>query len=455
MEKNQRRILCSGFTTREDGVWNQRAFHLTPSRLPADLVLCDSVEQRFEGWGGCFNELGWQALNRLDEAERNAVLDDLFLPNRLGLIRCRVPIGASDYALDWYSCDETPGDLELKHFSIERDRRMLIPYIREALRRQPDLKLFASPWSPPTWMKSPPVYNYGSLSRDPSVRDAYARYLLSFVRAYQTEGLPLDQLHVQNEPVSTQKFPSCVMTGVELRDFIRDHLGPVFERADRPAAIWLGTLNGPETDNRWSWTQYGHYAALVLHDPRARRHIAGIGYQWAGKNAVQKTRWAWPDLPLMQTENECGNGANDWAFAWYLCEQILHYLLNDAVAYVWWNMALEPGGESTWGWKQNALVTCDPSTRRAIWNPDSVVLRHFATALRPGSRRIVTTGSWTPLTVAAQHDDGMCSVVVRNPFPEAATLRLGLESDVFAVDLPADSLSTIHLKQEGRRHDEE
>ena len=112
---------------------------------------------------------------------------------------------------------------------------------------QPELRLIASPWSPPTWMKQPRVYNNGVLRWEPEILEAYALYLLRFVQAYQAEGLPVQQLHVQNEPNSDQKFPSCVWTGAKMRDFIRDFLGPRFREAGADCEIWAGTIESPDT----------------------------------------------------------------------------------------------------------------------------------------------------------------------------------------------------------------
>ncbi len=143
-----------------------------------------------DGFGGCFNELGYQALSHLTEDERNQILDALFFNNgdcRFSI--CRLPIGASDYALEWYSLNDTPEDYDMRDFSIERDKKYIIPYIREALKRNPDLKLFASPWSPPTWMKHPKAYNYGTLRWEPKVLEAYALYFVKFVQAYEQEGI--------------------------------------------------------------------------------------------------------------------------------------------------------------------------------------------------------------------------------------------------------------------------
>src|SRR5436190_4177360 len=176
-----------------------------PTDASPQLTVTNNHQQTIEGFGGCFNEIGWQALQALSEEHRTQVLRDLFDPvSGCGYRLCRVPVGANDFALEWYSHNEHDGDFTMEHFSIARDHQYLIPYIRAAMAIQPDLQMFASPWSPPTWMKSPRAYNYGVLRWEPEILEAYALYLLRFVQAYQEEGLPLRQLHVQNEPNSDQ-----------------------------------------------------------------------------------------------------------------------------------------------------------------------------------------------------------------------------------------------------------
>ena len=281
-----------------------------PTEASPQLSVTHHRQQTIDGFGGCFNEIGWRVLEALSEDRRTQILRDLFDPaSGCGYRLCRVPIGANDYALEWYSHNECDGDLAMEHFSIARDHRYLIPYIRAAMSIQPDLRLFASPWSPPTWMKQPRVYNYGVLRWEPEILKAYALYLLRFVQAYQAEGLPVHQLHIQNEPDSDQKFPSCIWTGAKMRDFIRDYLGPRFRQTGVACEIWAGTIERPD---------YDAWAHTILVDPHARAFVSGVGYQWAGKGAVQRTHQSWPALRLLQTESECGDGTNTWDYAHYV-----------------------------------------------------------------------------------------------------------------------------------------
>ena len=401
----------------------------------ANLCWDGTRDQVWEGFGGCFNELGWRALGALRAADRNAIMDALFDRNdgcRFNL--CRLPIGASDYAAEWYSHNEVPGDLAMKHFSIARDEQYLIPYIRLALKRRRDLKLFASPWSPPTWMKSPPVYNYGTIVWQPDVLQSYALYFAKFVEAYRRAGIAVHQVHMQNEPLADQKFPSCLWKGAQMREFIRDYLAPTFRRRRLPCELWLGTLN---TDD------FNGYPLAVLTDPVAQRHVAGISFQWAGKGAVQRAHACWPDLRLMQSENECGDGRNTWEYAAYIFGLMQHYIANGVNAYVYWNMVLEDGGVSTWGWKQNSMVTIDVPRRKARFTPEFYVMKHFARFVDPGAVRLGLTGDWAGNAVAFANPCGGRVVVVQNPLPEARKLLFVEDRIRFAAKLPADSINTF------------
>ncbi len=433
--------------TDEIGPWRElSAPEAATSGSPADLSISDDYTVTWQGFGGCFNELGWRALQHLAGPAREAVFDRLFHPaGELRLQHCRVPIGGNDYSEDWYSLDETPNDFALAHFSLERDRRALLPYVRAALARQPGLTLFASPWSPPTWMKQPPVYNGGKLIGTKENLDAYARYLAKFVTAYAAEGVKIQQLHVQNEPTSSQKFPSCVMTGEELRVFIGGHLGPVFRELGCDAEIWLGTINGPEGDFRSFNQGFNDYAFTVLQDAAARAFVRGISYQWGGKFVVWRTRLAYPEMPIVQSENECGDGTNSWRYAWYVADLFHHYLAQDVSAYCYWNMVLEPRGESTWGWAQNSLLTVNPETKSLIVNPEYHILRHYSAFIQRGDRRRHCERPWAANAVAFANAQNETTLVVRNPFADPREIEIACNGRRWRVALPARSLNTVLL----------
>ncbi len=421
-------------TSHPDGTWAPLPGYAVKQH--PDLELGDVLTPKFKGFGICFNELGWQALSHLDDERRDQVLALLFdTKTGCGLAYNRIPIGANDFALDWYSHNEIADDFAMAHFSVDRDERAILPYLRaaQAVLGRP-MTLFASPWCPPTWLKSPPVYNFGGLAWTHTHRQAYALYLVRFVQAYAARGITIDSLHVQNEPDSNQKFPSCLWTGEQLRDFIRDDLGPALNTAGLATQIWLGTIER---------ASYNDWIAPTLEDAQARSLITGVGFQWAGKGAIQRTRLAAPDLALIQTESECGDGTNSWDQAHAIFDLVQHYLSNGAEAYCFWNAVLNTGGLSTWGWRQNALFSVDPENRTVQANPEFHLLRHLSGFLQPGAAVISATGRAAASALIFRNPDGSHVVVLQNKgaLPLARTVRLG--NDTIRVDLPPRSFVTI------------
>jgi glucosylceramidase len=395
-------------------------------------------DQTWSGFGGCFNEMGWKQLSVLDESARRGVLEALFgRDDGCGLTACRVPIGANDYALSWYSLDEVDGDFAMDHFSIDRDKGCLIPYIRAALEVNPDITLFASPWSPPTWMKTPAAYNYGTLNRTEKNLQAYAVYFRKFVEAYAAEGITVRAVYVQNEPNSDQKFPSCIWTGAEMRDFIKGYLGPEFERAGLACTIGAGTIER-EDFNAWPLT--------IMSDEACRTYVGEIGFQWAGKGAVQRTHQAWPELPLVQTENECCGGANSWSDAEHVFGLLQHYITNGVSVYAYWNMALPPGGRSTWGWPQNAMITVDAAAATVTHNPEFYVMKHFARFIRAGAVRHVLAGPWSANAVCLENTDGSFAYVVSNPLDTAQDIIVEGTGGNHCLSMESRSFATLVIE---------
>jgi glucosylceramidase len=391
-------------------------------------------KQKIRGFGGCFNELGAIALEKLDENERERAFDALFGDGGCAFDFCRLSIGANDFAETWYSYNETGGDYEMKNFSIDYDRKRIIPYIKEGLKRKPGMEFFASPWSPPSWMKFPKSYNYGTLVQTRENLAAYALYFRKYLEAYKAEGINVSQIHVQNEPASSQKFPSCIWTGEEFRKFIAEYLG---DELNGLADIWLGTINGPEIDQRALYTRYNDYAGYVLKDKKCRELIKGVSYQWAGKFAVQQTRDDYPDLELIQSESECGGGDNSWEYAMYIFEMARHYFRNGVSAYVYWNMALPAAQESTWGWKQNSLITSNAG--KAVYNPEFYLMKHLSRFVKKGARYLSVKGPWSSNTIAFKNPDGQVVTVTANPYNNAETIVIGPNS----YELPPMSFNTI------------
>lgn len=423
---------------------------------PPDIMLgTQAAGPAIEGFGACFNELGWDALALLEPADREAIFEELFGRDGARFTLCRMPIGANDFSRDWYSYDETSDDFALDHFSVARDETSLIPFIRAALRRRPDLRLWASPWSPPSWMKrnrhyasvpnrpgSPPnglrpdqVGHEGQdmFILEPRYLDAYAHYFGRFIDAYAARGIRIGMVMPQNEFNSAQPFPSCCWTPEGLAAFI-PHLGREMQR--RGVDIFFGTLE--RSDETMLET--------VLCDPAAGRFIKGVGVQWAGKGAIEFIHRDYPKLRLYQSEQECGDGRNDWRYCRYTWSLMKHYLRNGASGYDYWNIALQEGGVSRWGWAQNSLVTVDQHRRAWRFNAEYWLMKHLSHFVRPGAVRIDAL-SYTGYDemLAFRNPDGAQVMVVQNPMSDPMPLRVGLGGVQISFTLPPDSFSTLVL----------
>jgi len=142
--------------------------------------------------------------------------------------------------------------------------------------------------------------------------------------------------------------------------------------------IWAGTIERAD---------YDAWAHTILVDPRARPFVSGVGHQWVGKGAVQRTHQSWLGLRLLQTECECGDGSNTWDYAHYVFTLLHHYLCNGVNGFVYWNMVLPAGGRSTWSWTQNSMITVDTTQQTVTYNRELYVMKHLAHFVAPGSVR--------------------------------------------------------------------
>lgn len=412
------------------------------------LTLTGEKRQTVLGFGGCFNELGWEALGLADKNQKEAFIEELFSKDKCDFNYGRIPIGANDFSMEWYSCDETEDDYELKHFTIERDKKYTIPFIREAMKYQPDFTLFASPWSPPAWMKTKKAYNYGRIRMEDAVLKAYAKYFVKFVEAYKNEEIPVSQIHVQNEPMADQKFPSCLWSGENMRDFIKDYLGPAFEQSGLPTELWLGTINGPFIDfmmpQAAPFSQfYDQFANTILSDEKARNYLTGVGLQWGGKHVVQQISASYPEMRFMQTESECGDGRNTWEHMEYIFNQMWFYFRNGAERYTYWNMALQDGGVSTWGWEQNSLCTVNPETGELIRQPEFYLMKHLSHFVKKGAKVLSTAGHFTSNTIAFENPDGSIILVVGSSMKHQRSFTFEHGEKSFSAIIPPHSIHTF------------
>jgi glucosylceramidase len=444
--------------TTKDRPWQERTGPVLGALtgMPDVFVLLDDPGQTVEGFGAAFNELGWTSLSALDQQQREEILRELFAPGvGANLTIGRVPIGANDFSRDWYSYDEVDGDLALEHFSIDNDLDTLVPFIQAAQAHQPDLAVWASPWSPPTWMKT--NRHYAGALPHPAFQSvenglrpdqtgaegtdmfrleepylaAYAQYFARFVDAYRELGIPIGMVMPQNEFNSPQVFPSCTWTPEGLARFIR-HLGPTMR--DRDVDVFLGTLERADDT----------IVHAVLSDPVAAQYVAGVGLQWHGKGAIPFLHHDRPDLRLYQTEQECGDGRNDWRFARYAWTMLKTYFDHGVNAYLYWNISLETGGVSRWGWAQNSLVTVDSETKSYAFTHEYHLLKHVSHFVAPGAV-VVPSSSFSGYEnlLVFRNPDGSVVLVMHNDSAEEMPVRVLVGDDLLTVALPPDSFNTI------------
>ena len=395
----------------------------------------EEERQKIRGFGTCFSELSALALNGLSESEKSSFLDELFDADKCNFNYCRTPIGASDFSVDFYSYNETDGDYGMKNFSIERDKKLLIPLIMEGVKRQKNMQMFASPWCPPLWLKTKRAYSNGTFNMTKENLAAYALYFKMYIEAYKNEGIPLIQVCPQNEPCSNQVFPSCIWTGHELAEFIGGYLGDAI--GGLGVDIVFGTINGPETDFRKLYTRYSDYLGCAMHDERARKYIKAVAYQWAGKYALLETHDDYPELEIIQSESECGDGENSWDHMMYVFEMMRQYFRLGASSYVYWNLALEGESSSTWGWRQNSLIHV--VNGKGILTPEFYLMKHFSHFVKRGARYLKLKGEYSSSVAAFKNPDGTLVAVAANPYYEEIVITLNGSS----YSLPPRSINTI------------
>jgi glucosylceramidase len=442
-------------TTTDAARWTSEAsVAITPTAAAATHVDLDTATkyQTMDGFGGAFNELGWKALLVLQPAARDSVIASLFdTVAGCRFVMGRMPIGSSDYCLDkvpldylsydhtpdWYSLDEVNNDTLMTNISVARDSAYLLQYIKAAMKFKPSLKIWGSPWSPPTWMKTNHTYNNGSLTWTPTICRAYALYLEKAVQLYKAQGINFFALSFQNESTQQPVYPGCTWTQNQHRDFIKLYLGPRFTDDNIDCEIWTPTMNCSDMS----------YFTPMLGDPLCASFITTVCFQWQGKAVLDQlnTTYPYPKFKFYQTEQECGGGETGPALWTYAVANVFYnmkfYIDRFASSYMQWNMVLAPSGKSSWGWPQNAMITIDTTNKKVSYNPQYYVAKHFSFYVQPGAKRIKSSGNFGD-QVAFQNPDGSIVVVFSNNNTSPTPLGITFGSNMINVTLPPNSFST-------------
>ena len=409
------------------------------------IAVNDAVQfQEIDGFGASLTDSSaWLFSQKLTEAQRKETIEKLFDPVKgIGLSVLRQPMGASDFALAAYSYDDVAAgetDPELKKFSIEHDRAYILPILREALAANPNLKIIASPWSPPAWMKTSDSMIQGALL--PSAYAPYARYFVKYVQAYEAAGVPIFGITMANEPLNIPNdYPGIGMTAVEQTAFLRDHLGPAFREAGLKTKIMV-------FDHNWDLIDY---SIRVLSDPKAAAFAAGTAIHCYGGSvtAQNEIHSRFPDKDIWLTE--CSGG--DWQTGKMLPQQVrlvISATRNWAKGVVLWNLALNQdhkpylGGCSTC----RGIVTVNDSATptQVIPTVDFTALSHASKFLVPGARRIEsnTFDQGSLEDVAFRNPDGSIVLVVLNGSGGAIPFNIQWSGKFASYKLPGNAVATF------------
>jgi glucosylceramidase len=412
----------------------------------ADVTVGNTELQTFTGFGGTFNEKGWEALQALSEADRNTAMKMLFdAADGAKFVYGRIPIGASDYATSRYTLNDTAGDNAMNNFSLNRDRMRLIPYIKAAMLVNPNIYFWGSPWTPPPWMKDNNAYDRGNMKSDATTLQAFALYLSRFVEDYGEEGITIRAIHPQNEPGYQQDYPSCGWSGNLMATFIGTHLGPMFQERGITAEIFIGTMSNPTADVSVLNT--------VMGNSTARSFVKGHGLQWGLFDSYSQANLD-ENLPIWQTEHKCGNypwsggnanmAPNDHAYGVESFGLIRDWIRKGVNMYSAWNMVLDTVGRSldtVRPWAQNAPITVDVSAKRLILTPTYYVFRHFSQYLDAGAKVLQTNGD----TMAFKNPNGSIMVVLYNSGgARQMTVSAGGKSIQF--QMPGQGWATVNVQ---------
>jgi len=447
-------------TSAQNDYWKTGSVTTVTSGTADVTVNTSSTAQTFDGFGGTFNEVGWNVLSMLSEADRNRAIELLFGTDGAHFAFGRVPIGASDYALVRYSHNETANDYAMDDFSIDRDKEYLIPYIQAALAVKPDLRLWASPWTPPTWMKNGPFttttgtsspFDGGSMKDDAQVLTAHALYLAKFVEEYGKLNIKIEAIHPQNEPGYDTRYPSCLWSAALFNKFIRDYLGPKLETSG--VDIYVGTMSNADAGKD------GTILSTVTADSNTMKYVKGFGLQWNMLPNVEglKSR----GLPIVQTEHKCGNyhwnpagfptfnpetAPNDHAYGVESWGYIRDWIKAGVTQYAAWNMVLDTNGkniDSQRPWPQNALLTVNTSTKALNVTPAFYAFRHVSQFVDPGAKVLGTSSNDA---LAFRNPDGTIVTVIYNS-GAAKTSIVAIGSTRLSFAMPSNGWATINWKE--------
>lgn len=424
----------------------------------ADVTVFNEQLQPVDGFGGTFSEKAWDAMQVLTAEQRLLLMQEFFGADGINFCWGRTPVAGNDMSLSTYTYNDVPNDWTQRNFSIARDRYILLPMIKLALQVRPDLRMWASPWTPPYWMKLSEHYsmksdgvnhtetghnrmdaNYnvypnitGFKMTDGCLR-SYAIYFSKYIQEYAKEGVNIEVLMPQNELQWEPCWQCCTWRAEDYTIFIGKYLGPQFEQDGIKTQIWMGTYNHPDPS----------YVTRFFQGRDVNKYVRGIGIQWTGMQALPTIYKEFPEVPIMQTEGICGDGENDWGALERSWERIVHCFNNGARSYMQWNLVLDQDKKSLFDWTQNSLVNIDRTTGAVTRNDEYYLMKHLSHFVQGGSHMLKTTEDKNLLAFITK--EGQKVIIVYNPSDAVSQKVITIDDKMLTLKLKAKSINTIVL----------
>jgi glucosylceramidase len=395
--------------------------------------------QSIDGFGYTLTGGSAGHIVRMDAVSRADLLKELFATDgtSIGVSYLRVSIGASDLDERVTSYDDLPPgqvDPDLERFSLASDRAGLIPVLKEILKIAPDIKIMGSPWSPPVWMKSNQESIGGSLK--PEFYGAYAKYFVRYILGMKEEGIRIDAITVQNEPLHPGNNPSLLMQPQEQAEFIKNRLGPAFKQAGLDTKIIIYDHNCDRPD----------YPISILNDAEARKYVDGTAFHlYAGKiDAMSKVHEAYPDKNLYFTEQWVGApGDLKGDLGWHTRELTIGATRNWSRTVLQWNLAADPKYQPhTPGGCTSCLGAVTIDGNKVTRNPAYYTVAHASKFVRPGSLRIATNELKSLPNVAFMTPSGGKVLIVLNHTGSPQTFNIRDGDNLVTSSLPAGAVGT-------------
>ncbi|MFN7252660.1 MAG: glycoside hydrolase family 30 protein [Anaerobacillus sp.] len=398
--------------------------------------------QEWIGFGGAFTEAATYTMSKVSETHRSNILRAYYNKEEgLGYTLGRTHINSCDFSLENYTYVENE-DTKLETFSIQREQKYVIPFIKDAMKEaEQELTILASPWSPPAWMKTNGEMNNGGKLKA-EYRDLWATYYVKYIEAMEKEGIPIWGVSIQNEPEATQTWDSCRYTAEEERDFIKNHLGPIFEANglhDKKIVIW--------DHNRDIIVER---ATTILSDPEAAKYVWGTGNHWYVSEDFENLSMvheAFPDKHLLFTEG-CIEGGVQLG-AWHTGERYARNIIGDMnnwlEGFIDWNIVLdENGGPNHVGNYCDAPIIADTKTDEIHYNSSYYYIGHFSKFIKPGAKRIgLTLNNENIAATAFKNNNGEIVLVVLNETELGQSFTVQVEGEYVEVEVERRSIATF------------